>query len=104
MRQVPYREVVGALMWAEAMTRPDMSFAAHQLAKFTENLAPAHWKAAKKALQYLWRTKDMRIPTERNREETPSYRHGSTRTTASRHALLRLGGGVLNNLPCHSQV
>ena len=27
MRQVPYREVVGALMWAETMTPPDMSYA-----------------------------------------------------------------------------
>ena len=47
-------------MWAEAMTRPDMSYASHQLAKFSENPMSAHWKATKKALQYLWRTKDMR--------------------------------------------
>ena len=61
MRQVPYREAVGALMWAATMTRPDISYAAHQLAKFNENPGPAHWKAVKKALQYLWRTKDMGI-------------------------------------------
>lgn len=35
------------------MTRLDFSFAVHQLAKFSENPAPAHWKAARKALQYL---------------------------------------------------
>ena len=59
MRQVPYREVVGAFMWAVAMTRPDISYATHQLAKFSENPGPVHWKVTKKALQYLWHTKDL---------------------------------------------
>ena len=51
-------------MWASTMTRADLSYAAHQLAKFNDNPGPAHWKAAKKALQYLWRTKDMGITYE----------------------------------------
>lgn len=59
MRQVPYREVVGAFTWAATMTRPDLSYPAHQLAKFSENPGTTHSKATKKALQYLWHTKDM---------------------------------------------
>ena len=43
------------------MTRPDVAYAAHQLGKFNDNLGPVHWRTAKRALQYLWRTKDVGI-------------------------------------------
>ena len=58
MRRIPYREAVGALMWVATMTKPDISFAAHNLAKFCDDPGPVHWKAAMKALRYFWRTKD----------------------------------------------
>ncbi|CAM9969543.1 unnamed protein product [Ascophyllum nodosum] len=58
MRSTPYREAVGALMWAATMTRPDVAYAAHQLGRFNDNPRPAHWRAANRALQYLWRAKD----------------------------------------------
>ena len=61
MRHVPYREAVGALMWAATMTRPDLQFAAHNLAKGCDDPGPVHWKVAMKALGYFWRTKDLGI-------------------------------------------
>ena len=61
MRRIPYREAVGALMWAATMTRPDLSFAAHNLTKFCDDPGPVHWKAAMKALRYFWWTKDLGI-------------------------------------------
>ena len=61
MRVTPYREAIGALMWAATMTRPDVAYAAHQLRKFNDNPGPAHWRAAKRALQHLWRTEDVGI-------------------------------------------
>ncbi|CAM9771874.1 unnamed protein product [Ascophyllum nodosum] len=57
----PYREAVGALMWAAIMTRPDVAYAAHQLGKLNDNPGPIHGGAAKRALQYLWRIKDVGI-------------------------------------------
>lgn len=57
MRKIPYREAVGALIWEQTMARSDLSHAAHTLAKFSVNPGPAHWKEARKALKYLWRTK-----------------------------------------------
>lgn len=45
MWQVLYREGVGALMWAVTMTRPEISYAAHQITKFNKNPGPAHRKA-----------------------------------------------------------
>ena len=59
MRGVPYREAVGALIWVATVTRPDLAYAVHTLAKFGDNLGPTHWKAVLKALQYLRRTGDL---------------------------------------------
>ena len=61
MRRIPYKEAVGALMWAATVTRPDLSFAAHNLAKFCDVPRPVHWNVAMKALRYFWRTKDLGI-------------------------------------------
>ena len=47
MRVTPYREVVGALMWAATLTRPNVAYAAHQLQKFNDNPGPVHWKRTK---------------------------------------------------------
>ena len=48
-------------MWAVTMTRPDLSFAAQNLAKFCDDPGPVHWKVAIKALRCFWRTKDLDI-------------------------------------------
>ena len=61
MRITPYREAVGALMWAATMTPPDVAYTSHQLGKFNDNQRPVHWRAANRAVQYLWRTKDVGI-------------------------------------------
>lgn len=58
MRQAPYQEAVGALMWTMNMMQPDISYAGHHLAIFSEHLGLAHWKGVRKASQYVWRTND----------------------------------------------
>ena len=61
MRVTPYREAVGALMWAATMTCSDVAYAVHQLGKFNDNPGPVNWGAAKRALKYMWRPKDVGI-------------------------------------------
>ena len=61
MRVTPYREAVRALMRAATMTRPDVAYPAHHLEQINDNPGPARWRAAKRALQYLWRTKGVGI-------------------------------------------
>ena len=61
MRGIPYREAVGALMWVANMTRPDLAYTAHTLAKFGDNPGSEHWKAVMKALQYLKRTASLGV-------------------------------------------
>ena len=42
IRGIPYREAMGALMWVANMTRPDLAYTAHTLAKFGDNPEPEH--------------------------------------------------------------
>jgi hypothetical protein len=61
MRDIPYREAVGALNWGALATRPDISYAVSQVARFSANPGPAHWEAVKWIYRYLAGTKDLRL-------------------------------------------
>ena len=50
---IPYREAVGALLYAAITFRPDIAYALNQTASFVENLGPAHWSAVKQIVAYL---------------------------------------------------
>ncbi|KNZ81205.1 Copia protein [Termitomyces sp. J132] len=54
-------QLLGALMWAQAATRPDLSFAVALLACFQANPGPAHWKALLHVLAYIKGTLDYKI-------------------------------------------
>jgi len=49
----PYRSVVGSLMYAGHVTRPDISNAVRILARYLESPGEKHWAAAKKCIRYL---------------------------------------------------
>jgi Reverse transcriptase (RNA-dependent DNA polymerase) len=57
MRKIPYRELVGSLMYVMVGTRPDIAFAVSCLSKYMENPGEQHWAAAKRVLRYLQGTK-----------------------------------------------
>ena len=59
MRDIPYREAVGALNWAALATRPDISFAVSTVARFASKPGPAHWEAVKRIFRYLAGTRDL---------------------------------------------
>jgi hypothetical protein len=48
MKNAPYREAVGSLMYAEMGTRPDIAFATSTVAQFSENPGWAYWEAVKR--------------------------------------------------------
>ncbi|CAL9029582.1 unnamed protein product, partial [Prunus brigantina] len=58
MRDKPYASVVGSIMYAQVCTRPDLAFSISVLGRYQANPGLAHWKAAKKVLGYMQRTKD----------------------------------------------
>ena len=55
---IPYRELVGALMFIMISTRPDIAFAIHHLSRFGTCYDNRHYKAAVRVLQYIHHTND----------------------------------------------
>ena len=55
---VPYRQLVGSLLFIARLTRPDVAFAVSKLAQFANNVSELHWSATKKVLRYLAGTKN----------------------------------------------
>ena len=56
-----YQQLVGALLWCATVTRPDISHAVGQCAKFMSNPAPEHVIAARMILKYLKGTKSLTL-------------------------------------------
>jgi len=52
-RNFPYQSIVGSLMHAAVMTRPDIAHAVQQVAQFMSNPQSAHCAAVKQILCYL---------------------------------------------------
>jgi Reverse transcriptase (RNA-dependent DNA polymerase) len=59
MKNIPYREAVGSLMYASLGTRPDISFAVTTLSRFSVNPGSAHWEAVKRVFRYLKGTQNL---------------------------------------------
>ena len=53
-----YRSIIGVLNYLQGMTRPDLSYAVHQCARFCENPKLSHEQAIKRICRYLRATKD----------------------------------------------
>eukprot|EP00961_Rhodomonas_salina_P012561 169185-Rhodomonas_salina.1 len=56
-----YQQLIGGLMYAAVLTRPDISFAVNQCARFMSNPGPEHVAAAKHILKYLKGTKHLKL-------------------------------------------
>ncbi|KAL9263744.1 Retrovirus-related Pol polyprotein from transposon TNT 1-94-like protein [Drosera capensis] len=58
MEKTPYVSAVGSLMYAQVYTRPDLAYIVGILDRYLSNPGIDHWKAAKRVILYLQRTKD----------------------------------------------
>lgn len=61
MRNVPYLQAVGAIMFLMLATRPDIAFAITKLAQFSHNPGMKHWRAVQRLLRYLRGTEHLAI-------------------------------------------
>lgn len=73
MKEKPYRELVGSLLYLANTTRPDIMFAVNFLCRFCENSRIMHWKMAKHVLRYLQGTRDYSIKYEKTNKLLQAY-------------------------------
>jgi len=72
-RKLPYRELVGSLMYLAIATRPDIAHAVSWLSRFNECYDETHWLAAKRVLRYLRGTSDLGITYKRSKRSLIGY-------------------------------
>ena len=58
MRQVPYAQAVGSLMYVVLCTRSDICFTVEMVCRYQSNHCSEHWTAVKHIIKYLKRTKN----------------------------------------------
>ena len=68
-----FRSVIGKLNYLEKSTRPDLSFAVHQVARFTHEPKQSHAKAIRRICRYLVRTRDKGIILDPKEESFTCY-------------------------------
>lgn len=56
MEEVPYRNLVGALLYIAQLTRPDIAVAVNKLSRYVANPGLKHWVCVKRILRYLKKT------------------------------------------------
>jgi hypothetical protein len=65
--EYPYLSVIGALMYLENNTRPDIAFVVNLLARSSAAPTMRHWNGVKNALQYLQGTPEIGLFYKKNR-------------------------------------
>ncbi|CDO76235.1 hypothetical protein BN946_scf184644.g9 [Trametes cinnabarina] len=87
MRRVPYREAIGALMYAALGTRPDIAFAVSTLAQFAQNPGQPHWDAVKRIFRYLLGTRTLSLIYGGQQRELEGYVNADGATQEHRRAI-----------------
>ena len=66
MANLPYRQLLGSLMYLMVSTRPDVALAISRLSRFSQNPGMVHWRAALKIVAYVHTTQDVGMLYRRN--------------------------------------
>lgn len=61
IKRIPYRSLVGCLLYIAIATRLDIAFAVQQLSQFLDNYDRSHWNAGIRLLRYLKGTREMKL-------------------------------------------
>lgn len=66
MKNIPYQEAVGSILYAAQVSRPDICYAVNKVSRFNQNPGMPHWNAVKRILRYLKGTASMQLTFQRN--------------------------------------
>ena len=87
MRNIPYHEAVGSLMYASLGTYPDITYAVQTVSQFSTKPGLAHWEAVKCIFRYLKGTKDLWLSYGGNKKELVGYADADGNMAEDRHAI-----------------
>lgn len=73
MKNRPYRELIGSLIYLSNATRPDIVYAANTLSRYCSNPGEEHWQMAKRVIRYLKGTKSYGIKYVKNGQRMEAY-------------------------------
>jgi hypothetical protein len=59
--KLPYRSLVGCLLYLAISTRPDISYAVQQLSQYLDSYSMLHWHAAIRIVRYLKGTRNLKL-------------------------------------------
>jgi hypothetical protein len=100
MKNIPYKQLVGSLLYIARMMRPDISFAVSLLSRFMANPGRVHWEAAKRVLKYLKGTKDMQLTYGNRTDGLVGYTDANWASQDYRHStssyLFLINGGAIS--------
>jgi hypothetical protein len=66
MSKLPYKSVVGRLLYIMITARPDIATAVSAAGRYSHNPGPEHWKALVHILAYLSATRDLALKLDAN--------------------------------------
>jgi hypothetical protein len=61
LSKLPYRSLIGCLLYLAIATRPDISYAVQQFSQFLDCFSFVHWNAAIRLVRYLKGTRDLKL-------------------------------------------
>ena len=69
MEQLPYKSLVGNVLYLSICTRPDISYSVNRVSRFMKNPGEKHWIACKRILRYLKSTPGLGLHYQNNRTD-----------------------------------
>ena len=71
--EIPFRQIIGSLLFLARVTRPDIMFAVNRLAQFSSGFNEEHFYHAKQILRYLKGTQEFGLRYERGQMQLEGY-------------------------------
>jgi hypothetical protein len=87
MRNIPYHEVVGPLMYASLGMRPDIAYAVQTVSQFSTNPGVEHWDAVIRIFHYLKGMKEMWLSYGGQQRELQEYADADGSMAEDRRAI-----------------
>lgn len=91
---VPYRELIGSLIYISSSTRPDLTYAVSYLSRYLDKPNEQTWKAGKRILRYLNATKERGL-TFKKSDDTKLYAYSDADWAADHHDRKSVSGCLI---------